>query len=88
MRRKLLTNCCRDISRPIEVPGFRTAAQPIACKHGSYALRAESKAWRSGTRRREVSAESKLAYPTPERFCPEGVGVRLADDLPGTGSKT
>jgi hypothetical protein len=21
-------------------------------------------------------------------FCPEGVGVQLADDLPGTGSKT
>jgi hypothetical protein len=32
-------------------------------------------------------AKSKAACPTPNRFCPKGVGVRLADDLPGTGSK-
>jgi hypothetical protein len=28
------------------------------------------------------------AMPTSHRFCPEGVGVQLADDLPGTGSKS
>jgi hypothetical protein len=55
---------------------IRTAAQPIACKQGSYAF------GRSGS-----GAQTKSSS-TPICFWPQAVGVRLADDLPGTGSRT
>jgi len=59
------------------VARFRTATVgrdpgAIACKQGSYALRAESKAPR----------------PTPLCFCLKGVGVRLADDGARSGPDT
>jgi len=59
-------------SRPIQDCYGRRDPGAIACKQGSYALRAESKAPR----------------PTPLCFCPKGVGVRLADDGARNGPDT
>jgi hypothetical protein len=79
-----------------EVTGFRTAAQPIACKQGSYALRAEThrkspRTYRSGDEPCYRNGKNTHQSRQLVRMSPasaEGVGVRLADDLPGTGSQT
>jgi hypothetical protein len=54
---------------------FTAGTRRVVSKLDSYGLRPES------------TAGGAIAIQL-DRLCPQGVGVRLADDLPGTGSKT
>jgi hypothetical protein len=49
-----------------------------ACSHAFGRI----KSWRRG----DCHCRNNPTPTSPIRVCPEGVGVQLADDLPGTGS--
>jgi len=66
---------------------FTTAAQPIADKSDSYALRAESKATPFGQNQKPRPSGRTKSHRYNTAVPAEGVGGRLADDLARSGSK-